>query len=311
MHTIERSSLQKSGSPAPLLCLLNDAAHSNAAQSRREEITQAFAALSQPMAIVEIGQGESIADHARKAVARGDAVVVAAGGDGTMNAVANALAGTETALAILPLGTLNHFAKDLRIPLDLEAAVANAMKGTIRKVDVGEVNGRVFINNSSIGFYPALVREREALQQGGRSKWVAFAEALVGVLKRSPSIRVKLKSSAKSLSTRTQSVFIGNNAYDFAPPRIGGRNRLDQGVLWVSRLPHTGRFRTALAALRGLFRDPKSKTPLTFTTEKLTIAMRRSRIDVALDGEVITMQTPLRYRSRPQALHVVVPAPAS
>jgi diacylglycerol kinase family enzyme len=297
--------------PAPLLCLLNGSAGSDRAEVRREEIRRAFDALGCAVEIVSIHDGEPIAAPARKAVARGDAIVIAGGGDGTMSAVANALAGTRTALAVLPLGTLNHFAKDLGIPLQLEAAVANVVNGAMRAVDVAEVNGRVFINNSSIGLYPAIVRERETLQKDGRSKWIAFAEALLGVLKGSRSIRVRLKSPVESLSTRTEFVFVGNNAYDLAPPRIAGRNRLDEGVLWVWRLPHTGRFRAVLAALHALFADPKSKTPLAFTANELSIAMRRKHIDVALDGEVIAMQTPLRYRARPQSLRVIVPAQSS
>lgn len=303
--------LKRESSGTPLLCLLNGAAHSDGAESRRAQIAQAFARLNQPVEILEIQPGESISDQARKAVVRGDTAIVAAGGDGTMSAMANALAGTETALAVVPLGTLNHFAKDVGIPLELEAAVANAVNGMMRLVDVGEVNGRIFINNSSIGLYPAIVRERTTLQKDGRGKWIAFAAALFGVLKRSRSIRVRLASRVESLSTRTEFVFIGNNAYDLAPPRIGGRNRLDAGLLWVCRLPHTGRFRAMLAALRALSSGPQPNSPLAFTAREVSISMRRPRIDVALDGEVIAMQTPLRYRSRPQALRLIAPVQSS
>ena len=93
--------------------------------------------------------GEMIA-RARRAVADGAPVVVAGGGDGTINAVASALVGSQTRLGVLPLGTLNHFAKDMNIPLDLDAAVANAVRGKTARVDVGEVNGRIFLNNSCL-----------------------------------------------------------------------------------------------------------------------------------------------------------------
>jgi diacylglycerol kinase family enzyme len=308
MQSLDFPQEQKSLTAASVLCLLNGAAGSDTANARRQEVTRAFAAINQPVEIVLIQHGKPIAELARKAIARGDPLVIAGGGDGTVSAVANALVGTETALAVLPLGTLNHFAKDLGIPLEIEAAVSSACTGTVRTVDVGDVNGHVFINNSSIGLYPAIIRERETLQEGGRSKWIAFAEALLGVLKRSRAIRVRLKSAANSVNTRTEFVFIGNNVYDFAPPRIGGRNRLDEGVLWVSRLPHTGRFRAVLAALRPLVARPASNSSLAFTTTELSIQLRRRRIDVALDGEVVSMAAPLRYRIRPRALRVVVPS---
>jgi diacylglycerol kinase family enzyme len=311
MDTIAQRLKPETRPAEPLLCLLNGSAGSDSAEARCEELGRAFAALDCAVEIVLVHDGEPIAGPARKAVARGEALVIAGGGDGTISAMANALAGTRTALAVLPLGTLNHFAKDLGIPLELEAAVANVVNGAMRAVDVAEVNGRVFINNSSIGLYPAIVREREILQKDGRSKWIAFAQALVGVLKRTRSFRVRLKSTVESVNTRTEFVFVGNNAYDLAPPHIGGRNRLDEGVLWVWRLPHTGRFHAVIAALRALFKGRKSKMPLAFTASELSIAMRRKHIDVALDGEVIAMQTPLRYRARPQSLRVIVPVQSS
>ena len=120
-------------------------------------------------------------------------MVVAAGGDGTMNAVASALIGTETAMGVLPLGTLNHFAKDLKIPLELEGAVATIVTGRIVPIDVGEVNGHIFLNNSSIGIYPWIVRERETEQRKGYRKWVAFARASISALKRYSLLHVRLR----------------------------------------------------------------------------------------------------------------------
>ena len=116
-------------------------------------------------------------------------LVVAGGGDGTLSAVAAALVGTDTALGVLPMGTLNHFAKDLGIPLKLEKAVQTLFTGKIARVDVGEVNGRIFLNNSSIGFYPRIVQARKREQRRGRSKWVAFAQAAATVFRKSAAER--------------------------------------------------------------------------------------------------------------------------
>src|SRR3954471_17771311 len=110
--------------------------------------------------------------RARQAASRGD-VLVAGGGDGTVSSVASVAADAGATMGVLPMGTLNHFAKDLGIPLDLEHAVATVAGGHVREVDVGEVNGRVFVNNSSVGLYPRMVWERDAEQRRGRTKWTA------------------------------------------------------------------------------------------------------------------------------------------
>ena len=290
------------------LCLLNGGAHSGAAQDAQERLGDIFRRLGCEVRFELPPDSAQIEAMAREAVENGARLVIAGGGDGTMNAVANVLAGTETALGVLPLGTLNHFAKDLGIPLNLEAAVATALAGQMRRVDVGEVNGRVFVNNSSIGLYPQIVRERDALQEDGRSKWTAFAEALVDVLRRSSAIRARLWTPDRSFSTRTELVFVGNNEYQLAMPRIAGRLRLDGGMLWVWNVPRTGRFRAVWAAFRGLFAATRPVTPFAFCTDELRISVRRQSVDVAVDGEVVRMHTPLLYRSRPRALRVIVPA---
>lgn len=292
---------------ADCLCLLNGAAHSGAAEAERAQLKEIFARLGYEARIEAPPDCERIEQLAREAVERGVKLVIAGGGDGTVSAVANALAGSNTALAVLPLGTLNHFAKDLGLPLPLEAAAATALSGRVRAVDVGEVNGRVFVNNSSIGLYPQVVREREALRERGRSKWLAFAQALLATVQRGKSLRVRLRFSGRVLNSNTDFVFIGNNEYELAAPRLGVRARLDAGTLWVWHLPHTGRFRAVAAAARAIFGVEKPKPPLAFTTESLRIETRRKTLDVALDGEVLRMTPPLVYRSRPRGLRVIVP----
>jgi YegS/Rv2252/BmrU family lipid kinase len=294
-----------------VLCLLNGAAHSDGAEKQRDRVAKAFAQHAHNVRIEMPPSCDAIEDRARQAVRGGAKLVIAGGGDGTMNAVANALAGSDTALGVLPMGTLNHFAKDLGIPLDIEDAAANALGGRARSVDVAEVNGRVFINNSSIGLYPEIVREREALQKRGLGKWTAFLGAMVDVVHRSSTIRVRIKAPARSLKTRTDFVFIGNNEYELAALRVGARVRMDGGQLWVCNVPHTGRFRAVGAALRALLAVEKPKAPLVFSAHELRIETKRSFLDVAADGEVLRLQTPLHYRSRPRALRVMVPAASS
>lgn len=124
-------------------------------------------------------EGGQIRRYTEEALQRGCMIVVAGGGDGTISTVASVLAGTDAVLGVLPLGTLNHFAKDLGLPLDLNEAVATIIEGHVAQVDIGELNGRTFINNSSLGLYPKLVSHRDAHQRLGRSKWWAFFRAML------------------------------------------------------------------------------------------------------------------------------------
>jgi diacylglycerol kinase family enzyme len=286
--------------------VLNAASGSHAAGTARDVIGRAFARCNCDVQIVT-AEGGDIAEMVREAVRAGAKMVVAGGGDGTVNSAVNGLAQTDAALAVLPLGTLNHFAKDLGIPLALEEALATALEGEVRRVDVGEVNGRLFVNNSSIGLYPQIVRERSELEKHGHGKWPALVRAALDVFGRSKALRTKLRSAGGVLAGRTDLVFVGNNEYELAAPRIGARQRIDQGVLWIYRLPHAGRFRAVAAAIAAFFGGGQPKAPLAFTASELRIDMRARSIDVAVDGEVLRMNTPLEYRSRAGALRVMVP----
>jgi diacylglycerol kinase family enzyme len=290
-----------------VLCLFNPSAHSDGAAQMHDLLAQVFAQFGHRVRIEVPSNCDALEHLAREAVRDGAKLVIAGGGDGTMNAAANALAGSKTALGVLPLGTLNHFAKDTGIPLEVEAAVANALTGRIREVDVGEVNGRVFINNSSIGLYPEIVREREALQHDGKSKWVALFRAAIAVAGRSNAMKVGMQAQHHALKTRTRFIFVGNNEYQFAGPRIAARVQLDGGALWVVQVPYMGRFRALAQAALAFFRVGAPRSPIVFSTQELRVEMRKRRVDVALDGEVTQMQPPLHYRSRPRALRVVVP----
>jgi diacylglycerol kinase family enzyme len=255
--------------------------------------------------------GEEITALARRAALGARCRTVwAGGGDGTVSAVASLLVGTDKALGVLPLGTLNHFAKDLGLPLDLEEAARALLAGSVARVDAAEVNGRVFVNNSGLGLYPSIVRERERRQERhGLGKWAALAWATVTVLRRYPYLRVRLSADGRTLTRRTPFLFVGNNEYELDAFNIGSRARLDAGRLCLHLARRdTGRLglaRLALRALAGRLREDRDFESL--KTEELTIETRQSRARVSLDGEVTVMQTPLRYRTLPGALRVVVP----
>lgn len=171
---------------------------------------------------------------AAQAAANGQAdVVVAGGGDGTINTVAAALVGSEIALGVLPLGTLNHFAKDLGISLDPDTALRDVMAGHTVRVDVGEVNGRYFLNNSSIGIYPRIVRDREQLQRSGHRKWIAFIGAVIPILRRHSFMQVRVSANGVDRMRRTPFVFVGNNEYQMEGFNMGTRARLDLSLIHI------------------------------------------------------------------------------
>jgi diacylglycerol kinase family enzyme len=211
---------------------------------------------------------------------------------------------------VLPLGTLNHFAKDLRIPLTLEEAARNVCEGREVSVDVSEVNGQVFINNSSLGLYPRIVRRREKLQErSGSGKWSAFVRAALAMLRRYPFLDVRLSADGQEIVRKTPFVFVGNNEYQTESVQMGGRERLDAGHMSLYVAHRTGRLgllRLALSALFGRLRQAKDFD--SHSAQEIWVETRRhKRLPVATDGEVTVMTTPLHYRIRPGALRVIVP----
>jgi diacylglycerol kinase family enzyme len=259
--------------------------------------------------LVRADGGARMIAATKQALREGARLVAAGGGDGTINAVASVMVDSGVPFGVLPLGTLNHFAKDLGIPLDVEAAVRNLATGMPVKVDVGEVNGRIFLNNSSLGLYPDIVRDREKQQRRlGRGKWPAAAWAALAALRRYPFLSMRLDVNGERLARRTPFVFIGNNAYTMEGLSIGERARLDEGVLslYVAQRPtRLGLLRFAFDALLGRLGQERDFDVL--TAPGFDIDTHRRHLFVATDGEVTEMSPPLRYRMRPGALTVLVP----
>ena len=259
--------------------------------------------------------GDEIAAAVAKAVSRRPRLVVAGGGDGTVSSVAAALVDTGLVFGVLPLGTLNHFAKDLGIPLELADAVEVLARGEAAAVAVGEVNGRIFVNNSGLGLYPDIVRDRERQQKRlGRSKWLAFARALLAALRRYPFLGVTLVVDGKEVLRRTPFVFIGNNEYRMEGFAIGERTGMDDGLLSLYVAQRPGRLRLlqlAVRAVTGHLRQARDFDAVLATD--IVVQSKKKHLRVATDGEVTVMTPPLHYRVRPASLIVMRPAidPAS
>lgn len=290
----------------PVPVIVNLSSGSGEDRKTLEKISEAFRAAGAEAKIEQASSGEEVLELARRAASGESDVVVAGGGDGTISAVASALVGGAKALGVLPLGTLNHFAKDLGIPLDLADAARNAVTGRVAIVDVGEVNGRVFLNNSSLGLYPRIVKHREEQQEKlGWGKWPALLWATAHALHRHRPLDVALTVNGQEIRRQTPFVFIGNNAYDMEGFDIGTRDRLDRGELSVYLAPIARPLDLLWLGVRALF--GRLRRFETLRPAALRIDTHREKIRVATDGEVQELETPLRYRVRPKALRVMVP----
>lgn len=275
----------------------------------REELEKQLLRALPEASVVFTGNGTDVGAEARKAVEQGARMVVGGGGDGTLSAIAAALAGTGTTLGILPLGTLNHFARDLGIPPELNQAVDTLLTGRVAEVDVGEVNGSVFLNNSGLGLYPVIVHLRELRQSAGVSKWPAALWATLKAFARYERLSIRVLVEDRELRRRTPVVFVGNNEYLLEGLQSPMRHRLDDGQLSVY-IPHAhGRFRLILFSLRTLLVKPRPSRDFdAFTTRECWIESRHHALKISLDGEVTILRPPLHYRIRPRSLRVMVPA---
>jgi YegS/Rv2252/BmrU family lipid kinase len=289
--------------------IINAGAGNPHVDKRVKKLTELFLAGGLHVDIRLASSGDELDTLMRAAAAERPRLLVAAGGDGTISTAAAALVDSATVLGVLPFGTLNHFAKDLDIPLELEEAVGNIIDGNSIAVDVGEVNGRVFINNSSLGLYPDMVRDRERQHSRlGRGKFRSLVWASIAAFRRYPFLTVRLDVEGTKRVQVTPLVFVGNNEYSMEGFNIGERARIDGGRLSIYIVKKQGRaalVRLSLEALFGRLRQARDFEALTATD--FVIETRDSRILVATDGEVLGMKSPLHYRIRPRSLRVIVP----
>jgi diacylglycerol kinase family enzyme len=295
---------------SPIKVIMNAGSGSSEDKNEsKKQLEEAFLANNLDAHFSVAESGEQLLEMAEEA-AKGDyQTIVAAGGDGTISAVAAAIAETGKTLGVLPFGTLNHFSKDLNISSELEESVRIIAENNVAEIDIGEVNGQVFINNSSIGLYPQIVRRREKQQNIlGRGKWVAAFWAALAVMRRYPFLKIRLTIDGKEFTRKTPFVFVGNNEYEMDSFNIGGRKCLDAGSLSVYVLHRTGRMGLVRLAVRSVFGVLRQAQDFeTFCTDEIIIETRHKKLLVAFDGEVKPMETPLRYRIRPNALRVIVP----
>lgn len=279
-------------------------------EALRQRVADAFAAAGAE-ARVELVEGASLPDSLRQATEGAfafDALAVG-GGDGTIGTAAAHLAGTGIPLGVLPLGTLNHFARDLAIPPLLELACIVIAEGHTREVDIAEVNGRAFVNNASIGMYPYMVETRDRQRRElGLGKWGAMALAFLWMVRRFPVHRLTIRTGEGERLHKTPCAFIGNNRYALEGAAFGTRAGLNRGelCLYIAR-SHSRLHLLLLIAKAVLGRMARARDFEEFSAAALTIDSRARRLRVALDGELVKMEPPLRIAIRPGALRVLVP----
>jgi diacylglycerol kinase family enzyme len=251
----------------------------------------------------------------RMALARdgGAEAMVVGGGDGTIACAAEILAGTGVAMGILPFGTMNLLAKDLGIPAGNPAAAVRILAdGHVREIDVGEVNGRVFLCASMLGVPARLARVREAARGGAPVRlWTRFGLAALRALTRRSRLSVALWLDGHVIRRRAPSLTVSANALDDRSGRLFGRSRLDGGELAVYVIRHLGLgdlARLGLALAVGRWRQDRAVEE--YRVRRLAIGATGRAVRVMNDGEVMLLAPPLRYRIRPRALRVIAPPAA-
>jgi YegS/Rv2252/BmrU family lipid kinase len=258
---------------------------------------------------IELASGRDCAIRCRAVAERGDELLIIGGGDGTVSTAASALMDTNTLLGILPLGTLNHFSRDLDIPQKLEEAAALIGRRSERRVDVGEMNDRVFINNSAIGLYPLMVVDRDQQRKHlGRSKSVAMIIASLRTLARFNHQRLTLTVNEEKARVDTPLLFVGNNDYRIDLSAPGQRDSIEEGklsVLVMRKKTRSGFLAATLRALAGR-RRPDDMARIE-DVGRLRVESTRSMLAVSLDGEVVRVAPPLNYKIRKKALRVIAP----
>jgi YegS/Rv2252/BmrU family lipid kinase len=271
------------------------------------------AATAAGLEVIRLTHEVNVSETIRDRIRRGVKLFIAAGGDGTINHVVQPLVHTEGAtLGVIPAGTYNHFAKDLGIPLPWREALEVALTGATRQIDAARVNDRFFVNNVSMGLYPELVAKRE---ERGRDypRWKARLWAAYTTLQKFPHVTFTLETEHHEEVIRTQVLMISNNTYDLS--RIGieaPRNTLSEGRLSIYWIPHISRLELMKFGAHYLAGRVRTAPGFrSFRTSRMKLQSRKRAVHLGIDGEVMTMPTPIVITIVPQGLLVKVPRSSS
>jgi diacylglycerol kinase family enzyme len=276
------------------------------------EILSAFRAHGHDVTL-HVVPPDAVLDTIAKVLAEGCQALIVGGGDGTVRAAAGALLDSDVPLGILPLGTLNRLARDLKIPLTLHEAAATLAGGDITAIDVAEVNGRIFLCNSTFGLPALFSAHRQSLR--GKPTWErlkGYLSALKEMLQSRRRMELDIDHGQSRMRLRVLSMAVSNNRYIEKASLMLEKDGLHHGVLaaYVSQHPSGwGMARAVVRAMLGRFKsDPHT---VHFEAHEIDVSAWRSRVRLSNDGELEIVNLPLQYRIRPGALKVLVPAKAS
>lgn len=247
--------------------------------------------------------------EALEAARQDGGIVLAAGGDGTLRGVAQVVHGTGVRFGAIPIGTFNFFARTHRIPEDPEEALRLALTGQPRPVRLGRVNGEIFLINASLGLYAKAIRDREKrTSRYGRNRLVVILSTIASLFSKHLLLRVDLVSEKKTSTYLTPMIFIGNNALQLRDLAMDVARCMKQDLLAVVLMKRVTKFETLRIILRGIFKTIENDERMeSFCVETLTIHTHRPAHTVALDGEMFTMQSPLKVEALPESLNLVLP----
>ena len=235
-------------------------------------------------------------------------LLIAAGGDGTVSTVASAVARARKTLAVIPTGTLNHFARDTGIPIDLNDAIGVIRSGRQRSVDVGVVNGHVFLNNASIGNYPRMVHERDDLQRRGHSRTASAILAIARTWWHLRKLTAVLTVDGTAMIRRSPFIVVGNGSYVLSGLALGRRQEISDGKLSLYVAPPTGRIGVLSLPVRAFLGTfDRHEQFETIGATEIIASFAQRRLAVAVDGEVVNLEPPLEFSVRRHVLRVLVP----
>jgi diacylglycerol kinase family enzyme len=301
----------------PFFVVLNAGSGRHNSDEQQALIARAFEEGGREFEFLLIADPARISEVARHAVELASSrqgVVVAAGGDGTINAVAAVVLASGCPFGVLPQGTFNYFGRAHGIPQDTAAAARALLGAGIQPVQAGQVNGRLFLVNASLGLYPQLLEDREAWkQQLGRSRFVAFLSGIATLLQSGKQLHLQIESAGQAVALRTPTLFVGNNHLQLARVGIAGQqaDAVEQGQLAAIVVRPIGTLALFGLLMRGLLGQLGDAENIdSFSFRRLTVTPRGvKRIKVATDGEIAWMRTPLVFEIAPRPLLLLVPAP--
>ncbi|QPF73929.1 diacylglycerol kinase [Roseateles sp. DAIF2] len=302
----------------PLIVVFNPASGHGDAEAARAAIEAACRAAGRPLVLLPVETPQRLQALAREAVrcAQEEAgVVVAAGGDGTINAVAAACLGSGRPFGVLPQGTFNYFGRSHGIPADTAEAMRLLLQERPRPVQVGLVNERPFLVNASLGLYPQLLQERESWKrQLGRSRLVAFGAALATLLRGHRNLRLRLELDGQARELRTPTLFVGNNSLQLEQLGLAEARAVERGgaLAGIALRPLSRWGLLGLLGRAALGRLGEAQAVQDFSFGELTVQRAlpfgARRIKVATDGEIAWLSLPLRFRVAPEPLLLIRPA---